>query len=71
VGDNETQRFPETEVNELPLLQNFFDNATPDVASPAAAPARGGYTRFLLPYSDEKVANRDIRVWHGAIENGP
>jgi hypothetical protein len=22
-------------------------------------------------YSDEKVANRDIRVWHGATENGP
>jgi hypothetical protein len=22
------------------------------------------------PYSDEKVANRDIRVWHGA-EHGP
>jgi hypothetical protein len=22
-------------------------------------------------YSDEKVANRDIRVWHGATDNGP
>jgi hypothetical protein len=22
-------------------------------------------------YSDEKVANRDIRVWHGATETGP
>jgi hypothetical protein len=22
-------------------------------------------------YSDEKVANREIRVWHGATENGP
>ena len=22
-------------------------------------------------YGDEKVANRDIRVWHGATENGP
>jgi hypothetical protein len=22
-------------------------------------------------YSDEQVANRDIRVWHGATENGP
>jgi hypothetical protein len=21
-------------------------------------------------YSDEKVANREIRVWHGATENG-
>jgi hypothetical protein len=23
------------------------------------------------PYGDEKIANRDIRVWHGATENGP
>jgi hypothetical protein len=23
-----------------------------------------------LPYCDEKVANRDIRVWHLVIENG-
>jgi hypothetical protein len=22
-------------------------------------------------HSDEKVANREIRVWHGATENGP
>ena len=22
-------------------------------------------------HSDHKVANHDIRVWHGAIENGP
>jgi hypothetical protein len=22
-------------------------------------------------YSDAKVANREIRVWHGATENGP
>jgi hypothetical protein len=22
-------------------------------------------------YGDEKVANRDIRVWHGATEKGP
>jgi hypothetical protein len=22
-------------------------------------------------YSDEKVANRDTTVWHGATENGP
>jgi hypothetical protein len=25
----------------------------------------------LPTYGDEKVANRDIRVWHGATENGP
>jgi hypothetical protein len=24
-----------------------------------------------VPYSDEKVANRDTKVWHGATENGP
>jgi hypothetical protein len=24
----------------------------------------------LMRYSDEKVANRDIRVWHLVIENG-
>jgi 23S rRNA-/tRNA-specific pseudouridylate synthase len=23
-----------------------------------------------LRYSDEKVANRDTKVWHGATENG-
>jgi pyruvate,water dikinase len=23
------------------------------------------------PYSDAQVANRTIRVWHGATENGP
>jgi hypothetical protein len=22
-------------------------------------------------YGEEKVANREIRVWHGATENGP
>jgi hypothetical protein len=26
--------------------------------------------RFLAPYSDQKVANREIRVWHFVIENG-
>jgi hypothetical protein len=24
-----------------------------------------------MSYGDEKVANREIRVWHGATENGP
>jgi hypothetical protein len=28
-------------------------------------------TLGVRPYSDEKVANRDIRVWHGVTENGP
>jgi ankyrin repeat protein len=26
--------------------------------------------QLALPYSDEKVANREIRVWHGATKNG-
>ena len=25
----------------------------------------------LPPYGDAKVANREIRVWHGATEKGP
>ena len=31
---------------------------------------RGGEAR-RRPYSDAKFANRNARVWHGAIENGP
>jgi hypothetical protein len=34
-----------------------------------------GCVALLLPppttYGDEKVANRDITVWHGATETGP
>ena len=26
---------------------------------------------FHTAYGDEKVANREIRVWHGATEKGP
>jgi hypothetical protein len=40
--------------------------------------SRGGGEHFLsgaanalAAYGDEKVANRDIRVGHGATENGP
>jgi hypothetical protein len=30
------------------------------------------FTDAMRPaYSDEKVANRDTRVWHGATEKGP
>jgi hypothetical protein len=29
------------------------------------------YTLNREGYSDEKVANRDTKVWHGATENGP
>jgi hypothetical protein len=28
-------------------------------------------SRGAAQYRDEKVADRDIRVWHGATENGP
>jgi hypothetical protein len=44
----------------------------------ALLPAATGTRSIRLPparappcYSDEKVANREIRVWHGATENGP
>jgi hypothetical protein len=32
-------------------------------------PAFGGDS--CLSYGDEKVANREIGVWHGATEKGP
>jgi N-methylhydantoinase B/oxoprolinase/acetone carboxylase alpha subunit len=32
-------------------------------------PGGGGGGRGM--YSDEKVANRDIKVWHAATEKGP
>jgi hypothetical protein len=25
----------------------------------------------VVPYSDDNFANRNVRVWHGATENGP
>jgi hypothetical protein len=36
------------------------------------APSEGSISRRPLSstYSDEKVANREIRVWHFVIENG-
>jgi hypothetical protein len=41
----------------------------------AAAPARTAplapLHEPLLGYGDEKVANRDTKVWHGATEKGP
>jgi hypothetical protein len=42
----------------------------------AAAAARagsggGGELRSQRTYGDEKVANREIRVWHFVIERGP
>jgi hypothetical protein len=33
--------------------------------------ARNTLERCMSTYGDEKVANREIRVWHFVIENGP
>jgi hypothetical protein len=35
------------------------------------AAAKRGLLAAAAAYGDEKVANREIRVWHGATENGP
>ena len=40
----------------------------PPVAMALVPPARGAAG---AGYGDEKGANRDIRVWHGATGNGP
>jgi hypothetical protein len=34
-------------------------------------PPGSSLAEHTLGYGDEKVANRDTRVWHGATENGP
>jgi hypothetical protein len=47
----------------------FCATARPRALHPAAA-AAAAVLRCRLPYSDEKCANRDIRVWHLVIENG-
>jgi hypothetical protein len=44
-------------------------SAPDDSQGASGSPALGCRQRTL--YGDEKVANRDIRVWHGATENGP
>jgi hypothetical protein len=36
-----------------------------------AAEALVAVLRDGTAYGDEKVANRDTRVWHGATEKGP
>ena len=45
------------------------------LAAVAVGAARLECLRLCLfegePYSDEKVANRDTKVWHGATEKGP
>ena len=40
-----------------------------DIGRGAGDVNRDGRGRWVA-YSDEKVANRDIRVWHFVIENG-
>ena len=36
----------------------------------AAAPTPAAALALRAAYGDEKVANREIRVWHFVIENG-
>jgi hypothetical protein len=44
----------------------------PDQRSAADAVVQEAEARLAsLLYGDEKVANRESRVWHGATENGP
>jgi hypothetical protein len=40
------------------------------VLRPPGGHEAGGAGQQVLPYGDEKVANREIRVWHFVIENG-
>ena len=41
-----------------------------ELGTTGALPLVGGRSA-LTRYSDAKVANREIRVWHGATEKGP
>jgi hypothetical protein len=58
-----------------PVLKFLFQTA---FSARAAAIGQGRespllkliFKKVLSPYSDGKVANRDIRVWHFVIENG-
>jgi hypothetical protein len=38
--------------------------------APAQVPQLAAAAQVLLPYSDEEVANREIRVWHFVVEKG-
>jgi hypothetical protein len=56
--------------NEQAVQQRYCDCDTNQLGALIYAPSKHSLT--LLPYSDAKcVANRDIRVWHGATEKGP
>jgi hypothetical protein len=65
-----------------PLLKPLCMQVSPAavVRSPAQLRRTGGrlhaahtaaFRGKRLEYGDAKVANREIRVWHGATENGP
>jgi hypothetical protein len=47
-----------------------FDSALDGLSLQVPPTAMRLCVRCVLYYSDEKVANRDIRVWHLVIENG-
>jgi hypothetical protein len=51
-------------------LEGLNGRATQHALS-AVASLRATVDAQAAAYGDEKVANRDIRVWHGATENGP
>jgi hypothetical protein len=56
------------------LIQDMHVEAAAAAAGSSALPAKKQMRGFLQPrspYGDEKNANRDIRVWHGATEKGP
>jgi hypothetical protein len=52
----------------IPVLLLRMQDA--QFSSAAARLAACGALSNLVRYSDEQVANRDIRVWHLVIENG-
>jgi hypothetical protein len=41
------------------------------ISQTQATQRSGRAGRTQVPCGDEKVANRDTKVWHGATENGP
>jgi hypothetical protein len=69
--------------NALAELRQAFEHLDASVVQQAGAPPLGrpalsvtsntciAHPRHLGGVQRCKVANRDIRVWHGATENGP
>ena len=56
----------------IAILDHQVPNLSITIRNFFIAGTRGGGAgpRGWVRYSDEKVANRDIRVWHFVIENG-